>query len=118
MSEAIEMLLMGVTWQDVQSWLPGFWRGFIISLQVTAVSLLIGIPLGLVFALGVQARNKMIRWLCLALVEVGRGAPALVLLQFVYYGLPSAGLTLSAFIRSLKKSAARNGFSFAGRVIA
>jgi hypothetical protein len=29
-------------------------------------------------------------------VEVGRGAPLLVLLQFVYFGLPTTGLMLTA----------------------
>ncbi|MNG05945.1 Arginine transport system permease protein ArtQ [compost metagenome] len=30
-------------------------------------------------------------------VELGRGAPALILLQYFYYGLPSANITLSSF---------------------
>lgn len=98
MNDVLDMLLMGVTWADVLSWLPSFWRGFLISMQVTAVALAIGIPLGLLFALGVQSKARGLRWLALVLVEIGRGAPALVLLQFVYYGLPSAGLSLSAFL--------------------
>lgn len=93
----MDMLLMGVTWEDVRSWLPGFWRGFVISLQVTFASLAIGIPLGLLLALGVQAKSRLMRLFCLAVVEIGRGAPALVLLQFMYYGLPNAGISLQAF---------------------
>jgi len=83
------------SWHD---WFPDMWGGFLISLQITAASVGIGIPLGLIFALGVLSRNAPARWICLFLVEIGRGAPALVLLQFVYFGLPSTGLTLSAFI--------------------
>lgn len=78
-------------------WFPELWQGFVLSLQVTAVCLLLGIPLGLVFALGVSAPNRAIRLLFLLVVELGRGAPALIVLQYFYYGLPSAGVTLSSF---------------------
>lgn len=97
MTEVLETLLAGVTWADVLSWLPSYWRGFVISAQVTAVSLAFGIPFGLLLALGVQSRNLLIRQTSLVLVEIGRGAPALVLLQLVYFGLPSTGLSLSGF---------------------
>lgn len=95
--DMINTLLAGVTWSDVVSWLPGYWSGFVISLQVTGVSLALGIPFGLILALGVQSRNPLSRNASLLLVEIGRGAPALVLLQLVYFGLPSTGLSLSGF---------------------
>lgn len=97
----IQDLLMGVTWADVQSWLPDFWRGFTISLKVTAGALGLGIPLGLLLALGVNAGHAAIRLACLALVEIGRGVPALVMLQFVYFGLPSAGISLPAMLAAI-----------------
>lgn len=78
-------------------WFPTLFDGFLLSLQVTAVTLALGIPLGLALALGVQAKSMPIRWLSLVVVEIGRGAPALILLQFAYFGLPSAGLTLTSF---------------------
>lgn len=92
----MDALLMGVTWEDVASWLPSFWAGFLVSVQITVVSLGLGVPLGFAFALGVQAKSRLVRYLCLALVEIGRGAPALVLLQFVYYGLPNTGISVGA----------------------
>jgi polar amino acid transport system permease protein len=76
---------------------PALIRGFWVSLQVTAVSLVLGIPLGLFLALCVQSRRRVVHLPALLVVEVGRGAPLLVLLQFVYFGLPTAGLTLSGF---------------------
>lgn len=78
-------------------WFPTLLDGFVLSLQVTAVTLALGIPLGLALALGVQAKSAAIRWLALVVVEIGRGTPALILLQFAYFGLPSAGLTLTSF---------------------
>ncbi len=78
-------------------WLPDLLRGFQLSLEVTAIALAFGVPLGLVLALSVQSSSKAIRLLSLGFVEIGRGAPALILLQFFYYGLPTAGFALTSF---------------------
>ncbi|MGO7018552.1 amino acid ABC transporter permease [Rhizobium leguminosarum] len=77
--------------------LPTMLDGLKISLQVTGLALFVGIPLGLVLALGVQAKSTVTQMLSMAVVEIGRGAPALILLQFAYYGLPSTGISLSSF---------------------
>ncbi len=84
------------TFDEIVTWAPDLLSGFSVSLGVTALSLLFGIPLGLVLALGVTAQSQAIRWPALFLVEVGRGAPALVLLQFIYFGLPAAGFTIES----------------------
>jgi polar amino acid transport system permease protein len=78
-------------------WFPTLVAGFELSLEVTVVCLLFGLPLGLLLALGVQSKSRAQRWTSLTLVEIGRGTPVLILLQFAYFGLPSAGLTLSSF---------------------
>ena len=78
-------------------WFTTLLDGLLVSLEVTAACLLIGIPLGLLLALGVQSRSPAARLPSLAIVEIGRGAPALILLQFAYFGLPTAGLSLSSF---------------------
>lgn len=77
--------------------LPQLLEGLVVSLQVTIVSLAIGFPLGLLLALGVQSKMRLVYLVSLSVVEIGRGAPALVVLQFAYFGLPSTGLTLSSF---------------------
>ncbi len=71
--------------------------GFVISLEVTAACLALGIPLGLLLALAVQSKTTALRWAALVVVEIGRGAPALILLQFAYFGLTTVGLTLTSF---------------------
>ena len=80
-----------------REWLPSMLHGLLISVEVTSVGLVFGVPLGLALALGVQSRSALPHWLSLAIVEIGRGAPVLILLQFAYFGLPSAGLSLSSF---------------------
>jgi polar amino acid transport system permease protein len=57
-----------------------------------------GLPLGLLLALLSMTKMRLPRYMAILLVEIGRGAPALVVLQMVYYGLPSAGINTSAFI--------------------
>jgi polar amino acid transport system permease protein len=79
------------------AWFPELWKGFVLSMQVTAVSLALGVILGLLLALGVSASGRAVRYPSLLIVELGRGAPALILLQYFYFGLPTAGLTLSSF---------------------
>lgn len=74
--------------------LPGLW----VSLRLTAFILGFGLPLGFVLALAGASRVAAVRLPAIALVEIGRGMPALVMLQLIYFGLPSSGLTLSAFL--------------------
>ncbi len=76
-------------------WLPRLLGGLWLGCKVAGLSLLIGIPLGLVLALAVQAKWTPLRAAALVFVEVGRGTPALVLLQLTYFGLPNVGLTLA-----------------------
>ncbi len=85
------------TYDEISAWLPDLLSGLSISLQVTALSLAIGIPFGLLLALGVLAKSRVVKSLSLFFVEIGRGAPALVLLQFIYFGLPTTGLTLGSY---------------------
>ncbi|MBC3492450.1 amino acid ABC transporter permease [Pseudomonas taiwanensis] len=86
---------------DWVEWFPRLWNGYVLSLQVTAMSLLLGIPLGLVWAISTQSKSKLFRSVSVLLVELGRGGPVLILLQFLYFGLPNAGMTLSSFAASI-----------------
>jgi len=81
-------------WRD---YLPDYLDGLGVTLELTGVSLLIGLPVGLGLALAMTAPQRAARWPATLLVEIGRGAPALVVLYFVYYGLPQLSLTWSSF---------------------
>lgn len=82
---------------DWVSWFPRLMSGLGVSLSVTGLSLLIGLPLGLFLALGMLSKTRLVRWVVIAIVEIGRGVPLLVVLYLAYFGLPGVGVVWSSF---------------------
>lgn len=80
-------------WVD---YLPQMMSGLGVSLLIAGISILFGYPLGLGLSLMVTAKNLAVRTLALAVVEIGRGAPALVILYLFYYGLPKFGIAFES----------------------
>jgi polar amino acid transport system permease protein len=78
-------------------YLPRLGNGLLVSLQLTVISVVFGYVIGLFFALGSSSRRRWLRGPA-AVVEVGRGIPALVVLYMVYFGLPAFGLLLENFV--------------------
>jgi polar amino acid transport system permease protein len=86
-----------MTWfTEWAAYLPQMMVGLQMSLFIAFVAIVIGYPLGLILGLMVTSKNLAVRALSLAFVEVGRGAPALVILYIFYYGLPKFGITMEA----------------------
>ena len=73
------------------------WPIILRGLGVTALLCVVVIPLGLAVALVSTVRQPLVRWPTVALVDFFRAIPPLVLLIFVYSGLPFAGLRPSPF---------------------
>lgn len=76
---------------------PALLSGLWVSIRVTALALGIGMPLGLLLALSANSPKKVLRYVTIGVVEIGRGTPALVVLQIVYFGLPTVDVTFSSF---------------------
>lgn len=77
--------------------LPLLLDGLGTTLLICLVVIPLGIAGGLVVALGSIARSRWVRWPAIALVDLFRAIPPLVLLIFVYAGLPFAGVDLDPF---------------------
>ena len=90
-------------------WLPGLFSGLQTSLAVTGLSLLLGLPLGLVFAFGMISHSRPLRQATILIVELGRGIPLLVVLYVVYFGLPDGGLVLESFAAAVVAIAFNTG---------
>jgi polar amino acid transport system permease protein len=70
--------------------------GMTLALSVSAI--LISVVMGLLLAISLLSPYKALRWLARSYVECFRAIPLLVLLLWVYYGLPVvSGLQFSAF---------------------
>ena len=73
--------------------LPSLLDGALITLQVFFVVILFSIPLGAILAFLMQVPFRPLRWLLNLYVWIMRGTPLLLQLIFIYYVLPSAGIT-------------------------
>ncbi|PMR77219.1 amino acid ABC transporter permease [Billgrantia endophytica] len=81
---------MGYEWQFsvlYQYW-PIFVRGAITTLEITLLSALLALVIGLPAGVGKEARMWPIRCVCSVYIEVIRGTPALVQIVWIYYCLP------------------------------
>ena len=87
---------------DWAEWFPRMGPGVVVSLQLTGLSLLFGMPLGLLLALMAEARKAPpLQWISYLFVEVGRGLPALVLLYLLYFSLPDVNITLTSMVTAV-----------------
>jgi len=80
-----------------QAW-PLLLQGLGITLRLCAVVIGLGLIGGLFLALGALSPNRWLKWPAIAVIDFFRALPPLVLLIFVYSGLPFAGLELSPFM--------------------
>src|SRR3954465_4726315 len=78
-----------------QAW-PILWQGFKMTLLLSVIVVPLGLAGGIILALLSTARNPLVRWPLMAWVDLFRALPPLVLLIFVYAGLPFAGFEVSA----------------------
>lgn len=105
-----------------QKALPALSQGAVVTVQLTAVGVTMGLVLGLLAALTRVYGNKWLRWLAVGYIELFRGTPVLVQLFLVYYGLPSMGITLdrmtSAFLALGLNSGAYQAEYLRGSLIA
>ena len=89
---------MALDFSPVWAGLPQLLRGALVTVEVTAVSLLVGCLLGLLIGIGrLNARRRIVYGLCTAYVAAIRGTPLLVQLFIWFFGLPQFGIVLPAF---------------------
>jgi len=82
----------------VKRYLPLFIRGFFNTLQVSSVSLLCALVIGLIFGIGQLSKNKIIKRTSLIYINIIRCTPLLAQLYIIFFGLPYLGIKLSPFI--------------------
>lgn len=89
-AQFFDLEIMAAAW-------PLLLRGLGVTLAICAVVVPLGLAGGLAAALACTARSAWLRRPAIAFVDLMRAIPPLVLLIFVYAGLPFAGVRLSPF---------------------
>jgi polar amino acid transport system permease protein len=79
------------------AWLPLLAHGLILTIEITVTCIAIGFALGVLLALMRVYGGKWLSIPASIYIQIFRGTPLLVQLLMVYYGLPSWGISLSAF---------------------
>jgi polar amino acid transport system permease protein len=77
--------------------LPPVLEGTVVTLKLIALSIPLGLIMGILIAVGRVYGNKLISFFCTAYTLFFRGTPLLVQLFILYFGLPSVGIFFSPF---------------------
>lgn len=76
---------------------PLLLKGLWMTLKLCCAVILLGLAGGLFVALGNMSPRRWIRWPSVVYTDIFRALPPLVLLIFIYSGLPFAGINVSPF---------------------
>ena len=74
--------------------LPSLLDGASVSMQVFFIVLILSIPLGAILAFLMQIPFRLLRYLLTVYIWIMRGTPLLLQLIFIYYVLPSVGISI------------------------
>ncbi len=86
-----------IDWDIILQSIPLLAEGVIVTLQVSALSAVLGLALGVIFGLGSLSRSGFVRWLVLAYVDFIRGTPLLIQIFLVFFALPMIGIRFDEF---------------------
>jgi len=76
-------------------YLPDFWYGMQLTVELTVVSAVVGFICALPLVGGAVYGNWFFKAVCKSYITLIRGTPMLVQLFFIYYGMPALGFKLS-----------------------
>jgi polar amino acid transport system permease protein len=79
-------------------YLPDILQGTVLTIELALVVVVSGLLAGLVLALVRSLGIRPINWLIIFVVDLFRSLPPLVVIVLIYFGLPSAGWSPSAFV--------------------
>ncbi len=90
-----------VFFDDCRRFLPHLLKGAVMTLLLVVCIMTISPLGGLLIALGRISRFAPLSGLCWFVIWLFRGTPLLLQLFFIYYGLPSLGITLKPFTAAI-----------------
>ena len=75
---------------------PQLFLGFLMTIKIVISAIILGIPFGLVLALGRRSRLKLVRVLSASFIEIFRNTPFIIQVFMFFYVLPFYGFHLPA----------------------
>ena len=76
--------------------------GLTTTIYISVISIIISMILGLIIAIPSLAKNKILTYINIGYVEIVRAVPLLVLILWIYYGLPiMTGISFSPFVSGI-----------------
>ncbi len=81
----------------IPRFMPFLLEGAVVTLELSLISMVFAILIGLLVALGRIAGGRVLGGLLAAYVEVWRNVPLIVQLLVLYFSLPEIGITLPGF---------------------
>ena len=75
---------------------PQLLLGFWMTIKIVLCAIALGMPLGLILALGRRSQNIFLQFISTSFIEVFRNTPFIIQVFLFYYVLPFYGLRLSA----------------------
>ncbi len=88
-------------WYQAFRALPDMLAGALVTLELAILSMVLGIALAVLLALGRGSRYAVFRWLAVSWVEVARNTPALFQIYMAHFGLGAFGIHLSPYVSLL-----------------
>jgi His/Glu/Gln/Arg/opine family amino acid ABC transporter permease subunit len=85
----------------VPKYLPFLLSGAVVTLELSIISMLLSLVLGLLVALGRLSGLRVLDWILRAYVEIWRDVPLIVQLLVLYFTLPEIGISLPAFLAGI-----------------
>ena len=83
-----------IIWQFREAFL----HGAVVTLELTAITIVLGSVVGVVLALARLSNHTWVRWPAIGVIELLRGLPLLVLLVWIYFCAPILlGIRITAF---------------------
>ena len=84
-------------WNIVFVALPDLLRGAFTTMHVSVLSMLIGVCIAVLLALGKMSNSKIFYHIANIWIEIARNTPALFLIYMAYFGLGAYGIHLSPY---------------------
>ena len=85
-------------WEFAWEVLPALLEASLVTVQTTALGMVLALVLGLAWAILRRSASTAISWLATSCVEFIRSTPLLVQIYFLFYVLPNFGLTFSPLV--------------------